>query len=76
MKYYVIYFIHGKKYYLIDRELLNITGWTSNSYRTVKSINNLILDKELKHTIYNLLNTNDESNHIIALELVKTYLNY
>lgn len=76
MKHYVIYFIHGKKYYLVNQELLDITGWRSNSYKTIESINNLILDKELKHTIYNLLNTNDESNHIIALELVKTYLNY
>lgn len=84
---YIVYFKHSNTLYILDSSLIAKLGWASNDYRyrIVEKLDDLILDNEVKETINNLLIDSkillgaygdDESNYIMAKEIIRSYLNW
>lgn len=82
---YIVYFKSSNILHILDSSLMVTLGWVSNDYRIVEKLDDLILDNEVKETINNLLTdskifagiyTDNESNYIMAKEIIRSYLNW
>lgn len=82
---YIIYFKHSNILHILDSNLIATLGYVSNNYRIVEKLDDLILDNEVKETINNLLTNSkifagiyidNESNYIMAKEIIRSYLNW